>query len=205
MKKMRRIILLILISIFTITGCGKKINNDEGVKEFLKETFPGEKFEIISKKTITDIGDLSGGCNKDHVEGLSYQIKSLDTDITFNVYDTYMFNSYVCKYKIKSDYLEIAKNKFLEENTDYKLETDRTCLDCWEIKIDTLYYSATPKKEIKQTISNLVNELKNTYPFKHESVKSRIHILIDGDSANDWESLDNLTEERIDEIVENLY
>ena len=195
--------LLTIVVLFTMTGCGsRKLKSDSDLKEYLNRNYPGEQFEVVSKEEIEIAGDV-GGCDSPG-KGMSYQVKSLDTNTTFNVKDDYNFNSFFCEYRVESDYLEIAEKNFLAENSVYKVDSYYYCYKCVGLKFEKEKYFS--KDEMKQSVLIVIDKLKNSYPFKHENVRSRIDISIDSeDKINDPLNIDDLDENKINQLVENLY
>ena len=195
--------LLIIVVLFAITGCGsRKLKSDKDLKKYLNNIYPGEQFEMLSKEEIEITGDV-GGCDSPG-KGISYQVKSLDTNIVFTVKDEYNFNSFICEYRVDSDYLEIAEKKFLDENSIYKVDSYYNCYKCMGIKFEKEKYSS--EDEMKESIFIVVDKLKNTYPFKHKSVRLNLDISIDSkDNKNDSVNIDDLDKNRINQLVENLY
>lgn len=202
MKK-KLLVFLSIVAMLTTTGCGsRKLKSDNDLDKYLNSKYPGEQFEIVSKKEIEITGDV-GGCDNPG-KGISYQVKSLDTNIIFTVKDKYHFNSFTCEYLIDSDYLEIAEKKFLDDNKIYKVDSYYHCYKCIGIKFEKEKYSS--KEEMINSISIVTEKLKNTYPFKHKSIRLNMDISIDSENnINDLVNIDDLDKDRINQLVENLY
>ena len=200
---MKKIIVLITCILF-ITGCNnsRKLTSDSVLKKYLNKMYPGERFEILSKEKINMSGDV-GGCGNPG-EGSLYKIKSLNSEIEFSVYDSYHFNSFYCEYEIADNYLKIANKKFIDENLQYKIEAYNKCFKCYGIKFQKERYIS--KEEMKNSLTIVVNKLKENYPFKHKNICRKNVILISSNTNNSYEgSIDKLNKKKIDILVEKLY
>lgn len=101
---------IMILSIFLI-GCGKKkepiLKTKEDVYNYLNEIFPNQQFDVLEVEEL-EIGD--DACEKKYM-GNNWTVYSKEDDITFNVYDTYYFNSFTCKFSIGNDYDFKANSK----------------------------------------------------------------------------------------------
>lgn len=89
--------------ILLTTGCNKDVQilqTESDVYSYLKEHFPNETFKIINV-VKEDIGD--DACKK-KVKGNVWTVYSETTKTTFDVYDTYYFNSFTCNYSTNNTY-----------------------------------------------------------------------------------------------------
>lgn len=201
---MKKIVLItLIITAFLLTGCGRKMRGDFDLKKYLYKTYPGERFEIINREIIDISGDV-GGCDNPG-KGYSYTVRSLDSNNIFTVKDDYHFNSFVCEYRIEDDYLEIAQEKFINDNSMYKVDTYYHCYKCLGIKFEKERYEN--EEEMKNSVWIVINKLNNIYPFKHRSVRLNADISIDSEeNINPLVNIKDLNnKEKTDSLVENLY
>lgn len=92
-----------LTILLVATGCeknGQVLQTENDVYSYLKEEYPNETFKIISVEETTLTDD---GCS-DEVKGNIWTVYSETTQTTFEVYDTYTFNSFTCNYSTNNNY-----------------------------------------------------------------------------------------------------
>lgn len=103
---MKKIILSIFgcLSILLVaTGCDKNVQilkTESDVYSYLQEHYPDETFKIINVEESDEY--IEDAC-KD-VKGNIWTVYSETTQITFEVYDTYIFNSFTCDYGVDDNY-----------------------------------------------------------------------------------------------------
>ena len=120
MKK--KIILFFTISIFIVfgmNGCGSKSTKSD-IKQHLKEYYPNESFEIVSREKIYNIKS-SGSCS-DNKSGYRYTIVSNDTNIQFTIEDIYEASGYgTCYYSLYDNYAQAALEKYITDFSDSRI------------------------------------------------------------------------------------
>lgn len=135
-------ILVILISLFVLVGCGTKSNDNE-VDAYLNDEYKGEAFTVLSKTSINNIKS-SGKCSSNN-KGYKYLIKSNDTGIEFTVEDVYEASSYgTCNYDLNDNYKSIAMQKYIKDFGSNSISVDM--LDPYfmvTLKVDENNFSST--------------------------------------------------------------
>lgn len=200
MKKIVLSIIFCLITLLAITGCSDnkpQLVDEKSVFDYLVKHYPEETFEIIDKQEI-EITD--GGCNETK-KGNSWTIKSKNTSLEFTLKDSYEFNSFTCVYNTVDDYLEIARDAFLQKNNDSRIKS-------YYSGINTIGFAFNREdfrnaNEMIDFVYNIVKELNQTYPFKYSKL-----VYLSIDSKNNVNKPYELSEvssiEKISEIINKL-
>jgi len=125
---MKNKIILSIVGCLTIllvaTGCGgnkQQLVDEKSVFSYLQKNYPNENFEIIDNQQLDDVSDSE--CGEGAKIGKAWIIKSTDTNIEFTIKDRYRFNSFTCNYEISDDYLQKARDSFLQEVNDYRIQS----------------------------------------------------------------------------------
>ena len=104
MRKLFVSLLCIVILLIFLPRCVKKeepiLKTEEDVYNYLNEKFPGKEFDVLDFEEL-EIGD--DACEKKYT-GKKWTVYSKTDFVTFNVYDTYYFNSFTCNFSIGNDY-----------------------------------------------------------------------------------------------------
>jgi len=105
MKRNFLLSLFCCLSILLIaTGCDKNVQilkTESDVYSYLEEHFPNETFKIVEVEEIDNIADDACG---ETAKGNRWTVYSETTQTTFEVYDTYHFNSFTCEYSTNNNY-----------------------------------------------------------------------------------------------------
>ncbi len=153
------LMLLLLITLILITGCGK-ISTEDSVREYLKKKFPNQNFTISYNKKIT-ISKTSGGCG--NTDGNIWNIKSLNNNFSFIVFDSQRFNSFTCDYELRDDYFGVYLNNLIKNDYRIKLynssDGDLKYAYVNGVSIDTIYFNSI--NELAELAYSIANKFKN--------------------------------------------
>ncbi len=164
MKK--KIILFFTISIFIMfgmSGCGRKSTKSD-IKQHLKEYYPNESFEIVSREKIYNIKS-SGSCS-DNKSGYRYTIISNDTNVQFTVEDIYEASGYgTCYYSLYDNYAQAALEKYIADFNDSRISiyTGDPISFHGDIKIDSKDFKSID--EISSVLYNFKTYYESKQPF----------------------------------------
>ena len=168
MKK--KTILLFTISIFIMfgmSGCGRKSTKSD-IKQHLKEYYPNESFEIISREKIDNIKS-SGSCS-DNKSGYRYTIISNDTNVQFTIEDIYEASGYgTCYYSLYDNYAQAALEKYITDFSDSRISiyTGDSRSFHADIKIDSKDFKSID--EISNVLYNFKAYYEGKQPFMEEA------------------------------------
>ena len=168
MKK--KTILFFTISIFIMfgmSGCGRKSTRSD-IKQHLKEYYPNESFEIISREKIDNIKS-SGSCS-DNKSGYRYTIISNDTNVQFTIEDIYEASGYgTCYYSLSNNYAQAALEKYITDFSDSRISiyTGRSLRFHADIKIDPKNFKSID--EISNVLYNFKVYYEGKQPFMEEA------------------------------------
>ena len=176
--------LVLLIILLLLTGCGKRLDSKKQVNKFLKQTYSGEKFEVLDGKTVKE--EMDSTCGDGTVKLHVWKVHSKSEDVDFEVRESYEFNSFVCEYKRVSKYEEAVIDKLYG--------------NVWT-KDDYLYtYNASvslTKEELYKELYDIYLNLRKHYPFKNKDKISLVLKVVYGDTIKELryefvESLDDV-------------
>jgi len=105
---MKKKFILSIFCCFTIllvaTGCDKNVQilqTESDVYSYLKDKYPNETFKIMSVEESDEY--IEDACDKDKKANV-WTVYSESSQETFEIYDTYTFNSFTCNYGVKDNY-----------------------------------------------------------------------------------------------------
>ena len=198
----KNVLLILTLCLLFLTGCGaQKLVSKNEVNNYLKKEYPGEKFKIVSVNQIK-LQDV-GGCD-DGGTGNSWKIKSLNTNIEFDLADEYHFNSFACEYTTNDKYFNVASEKFLSENNDFRMKSYYACDNCMGLLFERKTFNSNT--EMFNFIKKIISKLNNTYPFKHNTFRDNIYFSIyNFNSENPPITLEEISNEKtLNEIIEKF-
>ena len=150
-----------------MSGCGRKSTKSD-IKRYLKEYYPNESFEIISREKIDNIKS-SGSCS-DNKSGYRYTIISNDTNVQFTVEDIYEASGYgTCYYSLSNNYAQAALEKYITDFSDSRISiyTGRSLRFHADIKIDPKNFKSID--EISNVLYNFKVYYEGKQPFMEEA------------------------------------
>lgn len=103
-KKILLSIFCCLTVLLVATGCDKNVQvfkTEEDVYTYLKGRYPDETFKVMSVEESDEY--IEDACDKEKKANI-WTVYSETTETTFEVYDTYTFNSFTCDYGVDDNY-----------------------------------------------------------------------------------------------------
>lgn len=205
MKKIILSIFCCLTILLSTTGCGgdkQKLVDEKSVFSYLQKNYPDEKFEIVDNQQLDDVSDSA--CGEGAKSGNAWIIKSTDTNIEFTIKDRYRFNSFTCSYEISDDYLQKARDSFLQEINDYRVKSYYSGYYTIGLSIEREDFKTSD--EMINFVYDIVDKLNKTYPFKYDKYSELVYLSIDNQNdVNQPYKLSELSSiEKISEIVNKL-
>ena len=205
MKKIILSVFCCLTVLLATTGCGgnkQKLVDEKSVFSYLQKNYPDENFKIVDNQQIDDVSD--DACGEGAKNGNAWIIKSTDTNIEFTIEDRYQFNSFTCNYEISDDYLQKARDSFLKEINDYRIQSYYSGYYTIGLSIEREDFKTSD--EMINFVYDIVDKLNKKYPFKYDKYSELIYLSIDNQNdANQPYKLSELSSiEKISEIVNKL-
>ena len=206
-KKDYKMVIYILVVVLLMTGCGKQESNfltQKDVFKYLEREYKTESFEIVSQEEIKLSDERN--CKGEYVDGNSYTVKSLKSNLIFTVKDLYYYNMIYCSPIKYDDYL----NKAIEEyasNIDSRIEITYANR---AYAVPTLNISLSDfedEKEAIKIINDFSIDINKKAPFSdgNKYVNSRIckgSIL--SSTCNNITTIEAISADNIIELIKGL-
>ena len=202
-----KLVFVFIMALFIITGCGKSKSNfrsEKDVLKYLEREYKTETFEIISqeKTTLSD----ERNCKGESLEGNSYTVKALKSNIVFTVKDLFYYNMIYCSPIKYDDYL----NKSMEEyasNLDKRIEVTYANR---AYTVPTLGISLSEfesEEEAMILINNFAIELNRKMPFSDGGKYINFRVCkgnLMSSTCNNITSIDAKSADKIIELMKGL-
>ena len=172
-KRMLDILIICLVLIIIITGCGSPATKDE-IQNHLQQQYKNESFTIISKNKVDSIpSDYKCGSNN---SGFEYTVKSNDSGIYFKATDAMYYSSGGwCNYDITDDYQIVALNRYIEEFKDSRITIDDH-MQSSDIKVDLNNFKSID--ELVNVLYSFKQFYENKKPFITGNIKNGSNITV---------------------------